>query len=159
MKRSLLLFLLIPACLHAMSQDATIYFNKLLAIKGDWSMDSRKGTLYESWQQINDSSLKGRSYRLINSIDTLLIEEVELVKRGNEVLYIPVVVGQNNMHPVVFKLTKTSTDTFSFDNPEHDYPQRVIYELPNNGTLHARIEGMDKGNYRKTDFFYKKLNR
>jgi hypothetical protein len=32
-----------------------------------------------------------------------------------------------------------------FENPKHDFPQRIIYRLEDNGVLHARTEGMING--------------
>jgi len=32
-----------------------------------------------------------------------------------------------------------------FENPEHDFPQRILYWLTDDGALHARIEGKLKG--------------
>lgn len=120
-------------------------------------MQTKRGTTYESWVKINDSVLAGKSYRLINTMDTLLLEEVQLVRKGSTIFYIPVVQGQNDLLPVSFKLISTEKDVFVFDNPEHDFPQKINYELPKNDNLHAWIEGMDKGSYRKSDFYYKKV--
>ncbi|MBI3447558.1 MAG: hypothetical protein HY049_01365 [Acidobacteria bacterium] len=32
-----------------------------------------------------------------------------------------------------------------FENPEHDFPQRILYWLGDDGSLHAKIEGTLKG--------------
>lgn len=32
-----------------------------------------------------------------------------------------------------------------FENAEHDFPQRIIYWMSNDGALHAKIEGKIKG--------------
>ncbi len=32
-----------------------------------------------------------------------------------------------------------------FENPEHDFPQRIIYERGDEGSLGARIEGIQNG--------------
>ena len=39
-----------------------------------------------------------------------------------------------------------------FENPQHDFPQRVIYRLEDGGRLRARIEGMRNGQLRGIDF-------
>jgi hypothetical protein len=39
-----------------------------------------------------------------------------------------------------------------FENPEHDFPQRVIYRLRDDGSLLARIEGTENGQARGVDF-------
>ena len=39
-----------------------------------------------------------------------------------------------------------------FENPTHDFPQRVIYRLDDAGVLRARIEGLVAGKPRAEDF-------
>jgi hypothetical protein len=156
MKKSIF-SLLVLISLHSFAQDAAADYKKLQSIEGNWSMQTKRGITYESWVKINDSVLAGKSYRLINTMDTLLLEEVLLVRKGSNIFYIPVVQGQNDLLPVTFKLISTEKDVFVFDNPQHDFPQKINYELPKNGNLHAWIEGMDKGSYRKSDFYYKKV--
>jgi hypothetical protein len=152
MKLVLVLSIILDAfCSHGQST-----YQKLFSLQGTWSMDSRRGIIYESWQKINDSSLKIVSYKLMGN-DTLLLETVSVAQKGNAIFYIPVVEGQNNGEAVVFTLTSSKNGQYIFENAEHDFPQRVIYELPVNNNFHAWIDGNDKGVYRKTDFYYKKL--
>ena len=39
-----------------------------------------------------------------------------------------------------------------FENPTHDFPQRVLYWLSDDGNLHARIEGDKNGKLQARDF-------
>jgi hypothetical protein len=39
-----------------------------------------------------------------------------------------------------------------FENPQHDFPQRIIYRLEKDGSLAAAIEGMSKGKLKRIDF-------
>jgi Domain of unknown function (DUF6265) len=39
-----------------------------------------------------------------------------------------------------------------FENPAHDFPQRILYRLQPDGNLAARIEGTEKGQTRGIDF-------
>jgi hypothetical protein len=50
-----------------------------------------------------------------------------------------------------FRLTGLSATEAVFENPQHDYPQRIIYRKSGN-RLDARIEGVDKGKARSEDF-------
>lgn len=150
----LLLFFFLNA---ATAQDAKTSFQELTSIQGTWRMETKRGPVQETWLLINDSTLAGKSYRLMNGTDTMLLEQVQLLRKGNAVYYIPTVQGQNNEQPVRFTLTSFINNVFTFENPSHDFPQRVLYELPVNDTMHAWIDGMDKGVFRKTDFRYKKV--
>lgn len=51
-----------------------------------------------------------------------------------------------------FKLVKNDADGVVFENPAHDFPQRVRYQLKNDGSLFARIEGTQDGKARGIDF-------
>jgi hypothetical protein len=51
-----------------------------------------------------------------------------------------------------FNLARLESNRVVFENPAHDFPQRVIYELKSASVLHARIEGTDKGKDKSVDF-------
>ncbi|HEX5042437.1 MAG TPA: DUF6265 family protein [Candidatus Polarisedimenticolaceae bacterium] len=44
-----------------------------------------------------------------------------------------------------FHAVEVSGKRVVFENPAHDFPQRIVYWLAEDGALHARIEGKDKG--------------
>lgn len=44
-----------------------------------------------------------------------------------------------------FRLKEAAAKRVVFENPEHDFPQRILYWLTEDGALHARIEGTLKG--------------
>ncbi len=47
--------------------------------------------------------------------------------------------------PTPFRLAASSRNHVEFANPEHDYPQRIIYWSEDKDTLHARVEGAQGG--------------
>jgi hypothetical protein len=151
--------MIFPVCvllsLLTTAQDAEKKFQLFKSIQGTWSMTTKRGIVYESWQ-VKNHTLEGRSFKLMGK-DTLLLEQVTIFIKGNDLFYNPVVEGQNNNESVSFKLVNTENETFIFDNPDHDFPQRVIYQLPKNDVMHAWIEGLDKGVYRKSDFYYNRV--
>ncbi|MEP7157233.1 MAG: DUF6265 family protein [Betaproteobacteria bacterium] len=51
-----------------------------------------------------------------------------------------------------FKSTRYDATTIVFENPTHDYPQKITYSLRANGMLDAKIEGMLKGREARIDF-------
>ena len=44
-----------------------------------------------------------------------------------------------------------------FENPEHDFPQRIICRLGDDGSLNARIEGKRNGKEKEMDFLMKRV--
>jgi hypothetical protein len=51
-----------------------------------------------------------------------------------------------------FRSVKSDATSIVFENPEHDFPQRVKYQLKTDGTLDARIEGNLKGRDARIEF-------
>lgn len=50
-----------------------------------------------------------------------------------------------------FRLIKFSASEVVFENPTHDFPQRIIYRL-DKANLFARIEGTNNGKFIGIDF-------
>ncbi len=44
-----------------------------------------------------------------------------------------------------------------FENSSHDFPQRILYRLDEEGELHARIEGREKGVEKSMDWVYHRI--
>jgi Domain of unknown function (DUF6265) len=43
-----------------------------------------------------------------------------------------------------------------FANPQHDYPQRIIYRFTPDGSLNARVEGAVKGKTTSEEWTWKR---
>ena len=61
--------------------------------------------------------------------DTTVLEAIELYHQDDHFWYVPVVPDQNNSLPVLFILISSEDNHFVFENPDHDFPQRIIYEF------------------------------
>jgi Domain of unknown function (DUF6265) len=136
-------------------------------LAGDWEMLRKKGgVLVESWKLTDAKSMQGRTLRIVAQ-DTTPQESVQLYYKNKHFWYVPTVPDQNEAKPVAFKLIDARAGTFVFENPQHDFPQRIIYRFcPLSGkslstfstgdTLRARVEslqgkGMDYTYLRKRD--------
>jgi hypothetical protein len=51
-----------------------------------------------------------------------------------------------------FMLVKSTKEEFVFENPEHDFPQRIIYRRVGADSLVARVEGVVNEQHRGRDF-------
>lgn len=127
-------------------------FNWLL---GTWKMETKKGIILEKWSSSNDSTFSGKSILVRSSSgDTVLLEKIQFVKRNNDFFYIPVAEGQNNNQPVEFKLTSYNEKGFVAENPEHDFPKRIIYNLINKDSIHAVVDAGPAMPQKKSNFYY-----
>ena len=111
---------------------------------GNWENRSPEGSLSEIWTKENDSVYHGQSY-FIKSKDTLHFETISLTQVGDAVFYTPTVVGQNGDKPVPFKMTAITDKQMVFENPAHDYPQKIVYKKISSDRLIATISGKQQG--------------
>lgn len=112
---------------------------------GKWEMGNGDTLSIETWVLKNDSVLSATSMDIKNGKDTLRYEDITIEQRGNLLFYIPVVKGQNGGKPIEFKQNLTENDPSNgqeihFENLEHDFPQRIMYQLLSD-TLYASISG------------------
>lgn len=118
--------------------------NKMKWIQGHWEQKLPQGLLVENWKIENDSTYNGETY-FITPKDTVHYETIELVQKEDELLYRAIVTGQNNDQPVEFKLTSENDKVFDFENPTHDYPQKITYKKLDATQLTATISGRQQG--------------
>ncbi|MDI9256957.1 DUF6265 family protein [Flavobacterium sedimenticola] len=112
---------------------------------GQWENTTPEGYLTETWSKANDSTFSGQAYFIIKEKDTVHNETIILTQVNEELIYRPTVKGQNNDEPVDFKLTSDTENRFSFENPKHDYPQKIVYKKVNDKSLIATISGVQQG--------------
>ncbi|MBP6558203.1 MAG: hypothetical protein KAX93_07445 [Flavobacterium sp.] len=123
-------------------------FDKLAQMNwliGQWENKTPDGYLTETWSKENDSTFSGQTYFIVNEKDTVHSESIVLTQLKEELIYRPTVKGQNNDEPVDFKLTTDVENIFTFENPKHDYPQKITYKKVNDKSLVATISGNQQG--------------
>ncbi|PWG82031.1 DUF6265 family protein [Pararcticibacter amylolyticus] len=120
-------------------------------LTGTWEMTTKKGNVYESWKKINKDEFSGKSYILKNR-DTIILETVKLVQKGDSLFYIPTVREQNDGLPVHFSMKSVSGKKIIFENPSHDFPQVISYTRTGKDSLMAQISGMQNGRQRNERF-------
>ena len=111
---------------------------------GNWEQALPEGILKETWTKQNDSTFTGDSY-FITPKDTVHFESIKLTQKAEELTYSATVVGQNDDEPVDFKLTSDAENTFTFENPTHDYPQKISYKKVSSDRLIVTISGKQQG--------------
>lgn len=119
------------------------FHSKMGWIVGKWGIVSPEGSLTEIWTQKNDSTYAGETYFVMGK-DTVFSEKISLEQRGNEINYITVIANQNQGKPTAFKLMKAGKKSVVFENPTHDYPQKITYTKITDGIL-AEISGKQNG--------------
>jgi hypothetical protein len=113
-------------------------FKRLQVLAGVWQLDT-DAAVFEAWKLTPGGQLSGKGFRLSAS-DTLVSEKLELIWRSGAVVYIPTVPNQNGGQPVEFTLTGVKGERFIFENPEHDFPQRIIYHFLSKNDLEVVLD-------------------
>lgn len=136
-----------------MSQN-NLEMEKLSWIADRWVSAEGETRSYEHWEKISDELFTGGS-ETINNGDTIFTEKLKIEKIDGEIFYIADV--KHNPAPVKFKMTSLNDYEAVFENPEHDFPQKITYRLEE-GILHATIEGPgSSGAWRKVDFLMNRM--
>lgn len=120
-------------------------------IIGSWINTQPDGHISEVWGKIDDSTMYGITF-FVKGVDTVSFEEILLVRREKNLLYIPKVSDQNENKPVVFTRIKSRPDRLVFENTEHDFPQKIVYMKISKDSIFAEISGKIDGKEKYVNF-------
>jgi hypothetical protein len=140
MKKTVLILLSASLLSFTVTRQPALFGKLHILAGGTWVMKTKVSAICEEWKMKNNLQLTSRAYR-VKGKDTVQQETVLLSVQGNDIYYTSTVPNQNDAKPVPFKLVEAKGMKFTFSNPEHDFPQRIIYEFVNKDSLHAWIEG------------------
>jgi len=125
---------------------------------GTWENKTRKGSIFKTWTKSGDNEFSGKSYS-VKDKDTIVFENIRIVQEKNRLYYIPTVKNQNEGLPVRFAAKSISENQLVFENPQHDFPQIIVYTKINSDSLIAEISGTKNGQKRKQTFPMKRVKR
>lgn len=146
--RVILLCLLLSQAL-VLAEEKAFSINDLAWLKGCWSLNRNGRETTEHWLKPAGGTMLGIS-RTIADGKTVEFEFTRIQQEtSGEILFIAKPSGQPE---AIFKLIKGNAHEVIFENPQHDFPQRVIYRLQGEGSLLGRIEGVSKGKEKSVDF-------
>jgi hypothetical protein len=139
MIRIALLVLLFTAGVSAQGTKPTLEALSWLA--GSWSGESGGILMEEHWTAPKGSSMVGM-HRDVGKGRTMLFEFLRIEQKGDQIVYLSMPNGRSPA--TAFPLKELSGTRVVFENPSHDFPQRIIYWKDGND-LRARIEGTMNG--------------
>lgn len=139
--------------LSLVTQDTKPTVADLAWLAGCWDGSTAKREYSEQWMKPSGQTLLGMSRTVVNG-KTVAFEFLQIREQEGEIYYIAKPSGQAEAS---FKLIKHGKQEAVFENPGHDFPQRIIYRLAEDGSLAAAIEGMSNGKMKKIDFLMKRI--
>jgi hypothetical protein len=122
--------------LHSVFANAGTALDKLDWIDGHWCSDGNGERIEEIWLPSHGGVMLGMS-RTLAGERTSSFEYMRIVLGEHGPAYIAQPGGRP---PVSFLRSDGGTNWVRFENPEHDFPQRIEYRREGN-TLHAKIAG------------------
>lgn len=129
--------------------------NALAGLAGCWAGGSGKMAFREHWMRPASGMMMGMGRTLVDgkvaSYEAMRIE----VDADGTLAFVAKPSGQAEGR---FRMVKSDANGVVFENPLHDFPQRVRYQLKADGSLHARIEGTRDGKERGIDFPMRRTN-
>ena len=145
-----LLFGLAP--LLRASEPSSIDDLKWLA--GCWASVGGETGSGEQWTIPAGNTLFGVS-RSVKAGKTVAYEFMQI--HTNDAGKIEFIARPSGQTGATFVLKSLTENEVIFENPTHDFPQRIIYRLKSSRDLEARIEGEVNGESRMADFPLKRM--
>jgi len=120
-------------------------------ISGHWVMVGPRTRVEERWTPPATNAMLGVS-RTLREGRMVEFEFLRIVERGDGIFYIAQPGGRA---PTEFKLTRFDGAVAVFENPQHDFPKRILYKKAADGSLTASIDGGE--GTRGSSFHFKPL--
>jgi hypothetical protein len=139
----------LPAATPSGASDAGS-LERLRWLAGCWEARSPQRLVEEQWMAAQGHCMIGVS-RTVRGDSLAEYELVVLRERSGHLTYEAHPSGQAT---AVFTATSVTDTSVVFENPEHDFPQRVMYTRIGSDSVLARVDGVIGGRNRAVDFRY-----
>lgn len=134
------------------SAQITVSIDALDWMVGHWRRDGEARSSEELWIPPEGGLMLGVG-RTIKDGRAVGFEYLRIEQRDASLVYVASPGGQP---PTEFVLARLETERAVFENPQHDFPQRILY-WREQGDLCARIEGEINGEPRQIGWCWSRL--
>ena len=122
-------------------------------ISGDWQTEpGGKRQIDEHWTTVAGASMLGMS-RTVAGEKTIEFEYLRIEQRADGIYY--VAYPQGRCPGTDFKLTRASATEAVFENPQHDFPKRIIYRKTGDDLLTASVDAGE--NTKAISYAYRRI--
>jgi hypothetical protein len=126
---------------------------ELAWMAGHWAGESDGIHMEEYWLAPRGGLMLGL-HRDVTTKGGAFFEYLRIEQDEHETVYHASPQGRRS---TPFQLIESEGTRAVFENKAHDFPQRILYRLDEDGRLHARIEGEEKGVAKSMDWVYHKV--
>ena len=139
---------------QASAQSASEIVDSLSWMAGCWMNETPNRIVEENWMRPAGASMMAVN-RSVSNGRTVAYEFIQIREVAPDTLaFIAMPSGQKG---AAFRLKRTDYHEVVFENPTHDFPQRISYRLVAADSLVGRIEGNVNGAERGVDFPFKRV--
>lgn len=153
MKSLTLISLLLMLWPSSFAQTSKPTLTDLSWLAGCWEANIRGREVNEQWMKPGGGIMLGMA-RTVSQGKAAEFEFTQIREDKDGAIYY--VAKPSGQAEASFKLVKLQNKEAVFENPQHDFPQRIIYRLQPDGILFARVEATVKGQLRGIDYPYKR---
>ena len=108
---------------------------------GTWERQAGGRRVHETWAWAGEHVLRGSAFVIQDGNPPRQTEWIVLAEMAGDVFYIARPI--ENANPTPFRLVAIHGDTTTFENPQHDFPQRIRYVRSGSDSLLVSVEGPD----------------
>jgi hypothetical protein len=153
MRRRFVLILVLAASAAAATGHAADKSGLPAWLAGHWRMQSGEIVVEEVWMAPAGDVMPGMA-RTLRPGGKAFIEYTRIESRGDGLYF---VAQPGGVAPTDFKLVESRARSVVFENTAHDFPQRVRYEVRDDGALAASISGRQDGQTRTESWLYQRV--
>lgn len=123
-------------------------------LTGTWIDERGDASSEHIWTSVRGGTLLGLQRDIRPGRDTW-VEFVKVHETPAGIVFSVIPLGQPQTD---FTLASLSEGRVVFENPAHDFPQRIVYQLENDDILVATIEGSADGEQRSAEWRWTRLD-
>jgi peptidoglycan/xylan/chitin deacetylase (PgdA/CDA1 family) len=124
---------------------------------GYWESRDEKSVTSEHWRKVGENTIEVTGLSLaLPDFNVTFLESIVVAPLSGAVYFNAKV--PHNKYPVAFELTACTTQLAVFENTDHDFPNKITYNLASKGQLRVDVSGND-GNGFSIHLAEKALNR
>jgi hypothetical protein len=151
----LLSVVLLSASAHAQTPAAKPTLQDFLWLAGHWRIKEADRLVDEQWMAPAGGLMMG----MARTIQAGKVREYEFTllrqEANGDVFY---VASPSKQTETSFKLTSLRDDVAVFENPQHDFPKKIVYARQADGSLLATVEGPGHdGKPRRVEYPYERV--
>ena len=152
---ALLTVALVTFAAHAQAPATKPTLQDLAWIAGHWRIEQGDRLVDEQWM----APVAGLMMGMARNVQGGKVREYEFTllrqEPNGDIFYIA---SPSKQAETAFKLTSLSGGTAVFENPEHDFPKKIVYARQADGSLLAAIEGPGRdGKPRRVEYPFKRV--